>query len=528
MKFRFYHLSILCFIVLVACQTTKKDHSKFILNGYIEGMGNGKVLLDCFHFDGRTTDTALIKAGVFQFKGDIPVPVQSTLLIEGDGVNGRISLYCENSKISVKANVADIRGAEIIGSKSNDDYLKYKEMTKLLVEKNRKNFKEYTSKGKDATPEDLKRFNEGMEQYKDETILLRKKYIKENPTAHYAAVLALSDARGKGAEELEAILKGLHPAMKENPLVKSMYDRLEKMNRLEVGIDKIMGNASNVRYKVDAGFNGDKLLDVVYLSILPNNNVCALQADGNILMITPEGKEINRFKPELKGKASAIAIDNHEQIYVLSGLMKKEKTKVRGKIYEQDKENGVLCTILSKEGHQIDQFQLGGVVTATGTRIIDNKLIVSDCKTGKIAIFDAKTGKAQTQIGNMRPCCGILDFSVNDNKEILVANLGAFRVQAYDMNGKNIVTFGQRGKSLDDFHGCCNPVSVAYLSSGAIVTVEKDPTRIKIYSKEGAKQIEGIEELVHGCSYIPMTVDSDDNLYLASGSKGMVKCIPVN
>ena len=125
----------------------------------------------------------------------------------------------------------------------------------------------------------------------------------------------------------------------------------------------------------------------------------------------------------------------------------------------------------------------------------------------------------------MRPCCGILDFSVNDKKELLVANLGAFRVQAYDFSGKNLFTFGQRGKDLNDFHGCCNPVSVAYLSNGALVTVEKDPTRIKIYSKEGAKEISGIQELVEGCSYIPMTVDSDDNLYLASPAKGVVKCV---
>lgn len=63
------------------------------------------------------------------------------------------------------------------------------------------------------------------------------------------------------------------------------------------------------------------------------------------------------------------------------------------------------------------------------------------------------------------------------------------------------------------------------MSGGAIVTVEKSPTRIKIYSKQGAKQIQGIQELVKGCSYIPMTVDNKDNLYLASPKKGIVKCI---
>jgi hypothetical protein len=58
-----------------------------------------------------------------------------------------------------------------------------------------------------------------------------------------------------------------------------------------------------------------------------------------------------------------------------------------------------------------------------------------------------------------------------------------------------------------------------------LVTVEKDPTSVKIFSKDGVKQIEGIQELVKGCSYIPMIVDNNDNLYLASDKKGLVKCV---
>jgi hypothetical protein len=66
------------------------------------------------------------------------------------------------------------------------------------------------------------------------------------------------------------------------------------------------------------------------------------------------------------------------------------------------------------------------------------------------------------------------------------------------------------------------------LNTGAIVAVEKDPTRVKIFSKDGVKQIKGIEELEQGCSHIPMAVDANDNLYLASREKGIVKCVAVN
>jgi hypothetical protein len=48
-----------------------------------------------------------------------------------------------------------------------------------------------------------------------------------------------------------------------------------------------------------------------------------------------------------------------------------------------------------------------------------------------------------------------------------------------------------------------------------------------VYTKSGAKKIEGIQELVKGCAYIPMVSDSKNNLYLASANSGIVRCSPV-
>ena len=55
------------------------------------------------------------------------------------------------------------------------------------------------------------------------------------------------------------------------------------------------------------------------------------------------------------------------------------------------------------------------------------------------------------------------------------------------------------------------------------------PTRIKVYNAEGkdAQLIDGVEELVKGCSHIPVAIDAAGNIFLAAGRKGyIVKCIP--
>ena len=110
---------------------------------------------------------------------------------------------------------------------------------------------------------------------------------------------------------------------------------------------------------------------------------------------------------------------------------------------------------------------------------------------------------------------------------MLVANLGAFKVQTYT-NRKKSSEFGARGEKLEDFHGCCNPVNLAALGSKFIVSVEKDTTRVKICDTKGkdAKTIEGLGELVSGCTTIPVVVDSKGSIYLASaGKRCIVKCV---
>jgi len=187
----------------------------------------------------------------------------------------------------------------------------------------------------------------------------------------------------------------------------------------------------------------------------------------------------------------------------------------------------VECKVYDAEGNFVKDLKLADVKTATGSKIVNGKLFIADYRSRKVAIFDLASGSYETSIDDARACCGILDFGVNDKNEILLANLGAFRVQAFDMEGNIKYSFGKRGRGINDFHGCCNPVNVSYMPNGAIITVEKDPSRIKVYTQSGAHQVEGIMELVKGCSYIPMTTDSNNNLYLASVMSGIVKCSPV-
>ena len=206
-----------------------------------------------------------------------------------------------------------------------------------------------------------------------------------------------------------------------------------------------------------------------------------------------------------------------------------KKVKSGARMREVQVPIGVECSIFNATGEKLKSMKFDKLKSAQAARIVDNKLVIADLSARTLVFMDLETGKEMTRIKNgLRLCCGIFDFCEAPDNTIAVSNLGAFKLQRYDLNGKLVSEFGKRGRELDDFQRCCNPVSASYLPGGEILTVEKSPTRIKIYDANGTneKQIEGVEELVKGCSFVPTAVDSKGNIYLAANSKGyIVKCV---
>ncbi len=517
---------VLILSAFTACNNSPENG--FELTGKLDGITEGKVILMSSENRDKS-DSAKIENGSFTFKGNVAEPCQYYLQVEGK--QGMISFYAENAKMTLTGNVDSLYKAVISGGETQDCANKLAEQAKALQEKYKLNdlYKEMYPTTKDAKPVSKERMEEIqaiMDKVKEETDQLSLNFIKENPKAYYSIILIEQLTYGKSAVEVEKLLNLLDPSLAKYSKLAKMREDVDLKKKTEVGFDTFVANAHNLSYKVETAFAGKLHKDVVYLSLMSNNNICALKSDGTISIIDSKGSKVKDIKSNLKSKPSAVAVDKSDNIYVFGSVTGKKTVEVRGKKREMEGPIGVECLVLDAKGTKIREVKLDSLTTATGARVSENNILVADTRGKNVTVFDAQTGAKKSSIENLRTCCGILDFSIRNNNEILVANLGAFRVESFDFTGKQLVAFGQRGNTINDFHGCCNPVSVAFLSNGGIVTVEKDPTRIKVYSKEGAKKVEGIDELVKGCAYIPMVVDSNDNLYLASKESGIIKCIP--
>lgn len=525
---RFILVVLIIASFMSACNNAPK--APFVLTGTLEGITDGKAILTNIENDEIVSDTALIKKGRFVFTGDITEPEMYALSVEG--AESMTLFYAENSKMIITGRVDSLRTAVITGGRVNDDFRSYNAARDSLQKKFgldllMKKLTAARDSSATYTDEIMEQITALGVEYKKDLEVISENFIRSHPGSYFSIVLLEGLSYGKSADEIEKALGLLDPSLSEYEKVQDLYRLVDNLRNTDLSSDSFVTEAENIAYKTDITFSGGDHKDVIYLASLPGDKVCGLKRDGSVIIIDGKGARTGGFATNLKSQPSAVAVNPATgQIYVLGTINEITKKVVRGKEYEISTPLGVECIIYDQNGKQTGSLEVKDLKTATGAKIVNGKLIVADYANKMVAVLNAETGALESSVKDLRVCCGILDFSINADNELLIANLGAFRVMGADFSGNTKFAFGQRGPSIDDFHGCCNPVNVAYLSNGALVTVEKDPTRIKVYSKTGAIQIAGIEELVKGCKYIPMAVDSQDNIYLASARNGLVKCVP--
>ena len=515
--------SLLVIALIVSCKP--QAGSSFELKGTLAGITTGKAIIAGFNAEEPFSDTAKITDGQFVFKGTLPEPGQYYLTVEDKEYP--VYFYAENAKMTLTGHADTLYKAVVKGGKINEDDTRYSEGIQELYDKYKLDslYKVYETTKDEA---DMRIIDSVSKIIDAETEQYELDFIRQNPKSHYSAILVERRSSGLSAGEIEQNVAMLDPSLEESSIVVRIREEIEILKHTDVKLEAFANEAPDMEFRLDTTYRGLDLKGMVYLATFPNGQICGLKRDSTVWVIGSDGKKVREFKTNLKGTPSALAIaPTTGAIYVLASLSEMKEATVRGKVVKVKEYTGVECLVYDAKGTELRSFVMPEVKRATGAKVINGKLLVADVKQRKVAIYNLESGKLESAIKDMRACCGILDFGVNDKDEILVANLGAFRVQAFDYSGTIRYAFGKRGQGLNDFHGCCNPVNVAYLTNGAIVTVEKDPTRIKVYTQSGARKIEGIQELVKGCTYIPMTTDSSNNLYLASANSGIVKCKPV-
>jgi hypothetical protein len=129
----------------------------------------------------------------------------------------------------------------------------------------------------------------------------------------------------------------------------------------------------------------------------------------------------------------------------------------------------------------------------TGMAVGENDLFVADAGQRVLLRYD-RSGKLTKRIGEKdkeRNIPGFIVpspfFAVALAKDGLlrVTNPGRHRVEIYTVDGDLEQAWGKPGAAMENFCGCCNPIHLAMLPDGRVVTLEKGIPRVKVYAADG-------------------------------------------
>ena len=211
----------------------------------------------------------------------------------------------------------------------------------------------------------------------------------------------------------------------------------------------------------------------------PAPRCLAINHDGHLLIgagkflteFTPEGVQVS--ETSLGGEARCVAVAPNDSLYV--GL--RDHIEVYGP-------KGLNQTVWPSPGPK---------TYFTGIAAADADIFVADAGNRVVLRYD-RAGKLKNRIGEKNKDRNIPGFVVPSpffslqiarDGLLRVANPGRHRVEAYTFDGDLESAWGKPGAGIEHFCGCCNPINLALLPDGRVVTFEKGIPRVKVYSPDG-------------------------------------------
>ena len=179
------HFALILSLLILSCS----NENGFNINGTIDAIDDTKVYILQADQNNQPfiKDSTTVKSKKFSFKGVSATPQISYMQVEG--VNGYVLTILENGSINAELYKDSISKSQVYGTKSNDDFVKYKSETKSLVEK----MNTISSEAQDAIMngdvEIAMKLDKDYKKKEQEVLLYEWDFIIDNLDSYMSALL---------------------------------------------------------------------------------------------------------------------------------------------------------------------------------------------------------------------------------------------------------------------------------------------------------------------------------------------------
>jgi hypothetical protein len=180
--------------------------------------------------------------------------------------------------------------------------------------------------------------------------------------------------------------------------------------------------------------------------------------------------------------------------------------------------------VFDKTGGALKQWESPGKKTwLSGLAVSENELFAADSGGRAVLRYD-RSGKLAGRIGEKNKDHNVpglivpspyLDVELGKDGLLRVNNPGRHCVETYTTGGDLELSWGKPSDAIGGFCGCCNPVGLALLPDGRVITCEKGLPRVKVYSADGT-----FECVVAGTESFPENAKAGSVHDLSDGTMG--------
>jgi len=184
--------------------------------------------------------------------------------------------------------------------------------------------------------------------------------------------------------------------------------------------------------------------------------------------------------------------------------------------------------IYDKTGKRLASWgKISEKTVITAIAVNASQVFVADAGSRLVRRFDLQ-GKELGVFGKKNDAEGIpgfivpspyFDLKLAEDETLWVVNPGRHKLENFSLDGSFRSSWGSASFQVEGFCGCCNPINIALLKDGSMVTSEKGLARIKIYNAIGkmTEVVAGPEQFKEN-TVIDLAVDSQQRI-LALDSK---------
>ena len=221
--------------------------------------------------------------------------------------------------------------------------------------------------------------------------------------------------------------------------------------------------------------------------------------DSTVKVFDPEGELLRQWATDRPG--FSVAVDG------------------RGRVWVGQSQQVEICDPPPEKAIWRDAERLG-LITAIAFGGTD--VFLADARARRIHRYDQQ-GRFLNDIGDKHRKGGfdipngVVDFAIDDQGVLHVANPGMHRVERYAADGELLGHFGRfDGRDPQGFPGCCNPTNVTVDGAGRVIVTEKAGPRAKIYDAGGALlSVVADDGFDLGAKNMDVATDSRGRIYVA-------------